>query len=155
MKRKQSLIIALVVMIGVLVVSAEVAYKTVEGLMNEAREVVSEITAEEAFEIHQQRDPHIVFLDVRTAEEVEEGHIPGATWIARGLLEFRVEGRFPDRGAQKFIVYCRRGGRSLLAAQTLIKMGYEAINVKDGFNAWRDLRFPMRRGLPAEDGVGC
>ncbi|MCD5417452.1 hypothetical protein LR021_03710 [Candidatus Bipolaricaulota bacterium] len=155
MKRKQSLIIALVVMIGVLVVSAEVTYKTVGDLMNEAREVVPEITAEEAFEIYQQRDPHIIFLDVRTAEEVEEGHIPGATWIARGLLEFRVEGRFPDRGAQKFIVYCRRGGRSLLAAQTLIKMGYEAINVKDGFNAWRDLRFPMRRGLPAEDGVGC
>ncbi|MGH7608700.1 MAG: molybdopterin-synthase adenylyltransferase MoeB [Candidatus Dormibacteria bacterium] len=77
-------------------------------------------------------------LDVREADEVAQGQIPGAHHIPRGFLELRVEGTLPDRDAP-ITVYCASGVRSLLAARTLRAMGYaKADSLRGGFNAWKD-----------------
>ncbi len=39
----------------------------------------------------------VVVLDVRERAEWDDGHIPQATWLARGFIEGRVEEAVPDK----------------------------------------------------------
>ena len=42
----------------------------------------------------------VVVLDVRERAEWEDGHIPQATWLARGFIEGRIEETVPDRNTR-------------------------------------------------------
>ena len=85
-----------------------------------------------------------IFLDVRTAKEYKKGHIPKAVFMQRGVLEFKVAKKLPDKNA-KVIVYCKVGGRGTLATDTLKKMGYtDVVNMAGGWKAW------AKAGYPAE-----
>ena len=64
------------------------------------------------------------------------GHVPGAMDIPRGLLEFKVGKKVPDKNA-KIIVYCKKGGRGCLGMCTLCQMGYKnSKNMAGGWKAW-------------------
>jgi len=77
-------------------------------------------------------------LDVREADEYEQGALPGALHIPRGFLEFQVEGRLADHEAP-IVVYCAGGSRSALAAKTLNDLGYtDVVSMTGGFNKWKD-----------------
>ncbi|HUU41750.1 MAG TPA: rhodanese-like domain-containing protein, partial [Desulfatiglandales bacterium] len=66
----------------------------------------------------------------------------GAMNIARGLLEFQIDKKVPDKDA-KIIVYCKSGGRGGLAAYTLCRMGYRNVsNMAGGWMAWKKARYP-------------
>lgn len=79
----------------------------------------------------------LVLLDVREADEVAAGHIPGALHVPRGVLELRVEGLIPDR-ARRVVICCAGGDRSALAARALEEMGYVWVeSLAGGVNAWR------------------
>lgn len=39
----------------------------------------------------------VVVLDVRERAEWDDGHIPQATWLARGFIEGRMEEAVPDK----------------------------------------------------------
>jgi rhodanese-related sulfurtransferase len=44
-----------------------------------------------------------------------------------------------DRG-QKVVIYCARGNRSALAAQTMKQMGYEDVaSMARGFHGWAEI----------------
>lgn len=73
-------------------------------------------------------------LDVREAEEWEEGHIPGAVWIPLGELPDRLHELPKDR---EIIVVCRSGGRSAKAAKFLLAAGFRAVNLRGGMLAWQ------------------
>src|SRR4051794_19147211 len=74
-----------------------------------------------------------VVLDVREPNEFEQGHLPGAINVPRGMLELRADAESPvahprltaDPDA-RLIVYCLKapGARCVLAAETLGRMGY-------------------------------
>lgn len=131
-------------------------YKTSSDLVAEAKASITGITVEQAYQdYYEGNQGDIVFLDVREVDEVEAGHIPSATWIARGLVEFKIESMFPERQEQTFVVYCKVGGRGALATQTLQLMGYTAINMDGGFDAWQEARYPVRRGAMSSSGGGC
>ena len=89
-------------------------------------------------------DEDVILLDVREAEERErDGEIPGSIHVPRGLLEFQADPESPvyNRALdpdRRIIVYCGTGGRSALAAKTLLDMGYpEVATLAGGFGAWR------------------
>ncbi len=90
-------------------------------------------------------DPDVVLVDVRETVELDrEGTIPGAVHVPRGLLEFQADPGSPiynnslDPGS-RLILYCGTGGRSALAAKTLIDMGYSDVaSLAGGFAAWRE-----------------
>ncbi|KAG0313984.1 hypothetical protein BGZ99_008446 [Dissophora globulifera] len=67
--------------------------------------------------------PHII--DVRERHEIEAtGTIPGAIPLPRGVLE-RDIGKFIKQGDPRdVVVYCAGGMRSILAAESLVRMGY-------------------------------
>lgn len=72
-------------------------------------------------------------IDVREAEEVAEGKIPGAVNIPLGLIEFRKQDL--DR-SKDYVMVCRSGGRSSRAAEYLEGQGYQVINMTGGMLAW-------------------
>ncbi|MDQ3401472.1 MAG: molybdopterin-synthase adenylyltransferase MoeB, partial [Chloroflexota bacterium] len=76
-------------------------------------------------------------LDVREADEVEQGIIPGSVHIPRGFLELRIEDAILDKDGP-VIVYCAGGTRSVLAAKTLTDLGYTDVSsLAGGFTAWK------------------
>ncbi len=76
-----------------------------------------------------------VLLDVRTAQEFGQGHIPGARNIPIQELERRVGELDPWRGQEVWLV-CRSGSRSAKASELLAKRGWNAVNVDGGTEAW-------------------
>lgn len=80
-------------------------------------------------------DLTVILLDVRTDEEYVEGHISGAILLPVEELESLAPKRIPDKGAA-YIVYCRTGNRSAIAARILIHLGYEKIYDMGGIVDW-------------------
>jgi len=113
------------------------AIKSGTELVAEAKQRIKEVTPAEAMRMREQ-DPSVVYLDVREPNEWNLGRIPGALFIARGNLESRIEATIP-RG-KKIIIYCARGNRSALAADTLQQMGYNDVaSMSQGFIGWVDV----------------
>ena len=84
-----------------------------------------------------------VLLDVRTPEEFQQGHIPGALLIPVQELETRIEelAAFRDK---ELLVYCRSGNRSLTAAKMLEQAGFTMIyNLGGGINSYSSSGYPI------------
>ena len=92
------------------------------------------ITAEEAKKLMDSEEGCII-LDVRTREEYDQGHIPGAVLIPNTEIEAKAADLLPDKG-QLILVYCRSGRRSKLAAQSLADLGYTNIREFGGILDW-------------------
>ncbi len=111
--------------------------KTYKQLMEEARQVIPEVTVDEV-KTRVERGERWALLDVREREEYREGHLDGAVSLPRGFLEMRVEEAVPDKSAP-IIAYCASGVRSLIAARTLKEMGYEnVVSMSGGYTAWKN-----------------
>lgn len=98
------------------------------------------------------RDQGWTFLDVREADEFEQGSIPGAVFIPRGNLELQVESKITKKETP-IVVYCAGGVRSAFAALSLQVMGYSTVrSMSGGFNKWKDdgLIWSAPRSLTAE-----
>lgn len=84
----------------------------------------------------------VTLVDVRTAEEYAEGHIPDALNIDVLQDDFtqKATARLPKE--RRVAVYCRSGKRSLKAAALLVKAGYKVVNLKGGWLEWTANRLP-------------
>lgn len=78
-------------------------------------------------------DETVNLIDVREAEEVALGKIPGA--IHMPLSSFTTEMNKLDKGAS-YIVICRSGNRSGMACQMMELSGFDAYNYVDGMMDW-------------------
>ena len=101
---------------------------------NDREAVYVNITAEEAKEIMDSQEGCVI-LDVRTQEEYDQGHIPGAVPIPNTEIEDRAEEELPDKD-QLILVYCRSGNRSKKAAEILVELGYTNIKEFGGIIDW-------------------
>lgn len=86
-------------------------------------------------------------IDIRTEAEYDEGFIPGAFLVQRGVLESRMEKdavweAFNHEKPKKndtIILYCNSGSRSALAALTLKMLGYTKIlSLEGGWRGWNE-----------------
>lgn len=89
-------------------------------------------------------DRSALLVDVRDAIERErDGAIPGSLHISRGLLEFKADPDSPAYEAEMqpdrhIVLYCGTGGRSALAAKTLLDMGFSDVaSLAGGYAAWK------------------
>jgi rhodanese-related sulfurtransferase len=105
---------------------------------------IQEITpAEVKQKLDQNQD--FVLLDVREDEEWAEGHLPNAIHIPRVQIPEEFEEQCSDK-QKNIVAYCARGRRSLMAAETLVKMGYTNVqSMAGGIVSWHD------QGLPIEN----
>ena len=94
-------------------------------------------------------------VDVREDLEFAADHAEGAVHIGRGVLERDVERLIPDRGAD-IVLYCGGGFRSVLAAESLQRMGYTRVcSMAGGIRAWRAAGYPMEAGGVAAPEIGA
>lgn len=89
----------------------------------------------------------LIVLDVRSADEWEEGHIPGAVHHFAGEL---AQGETPPIDpATPVAVICGSGYRSTVAASLLARRGYRhLINVAGGMEAWNDANLATNDATP-------
>lgn len=71
---------------------------TTEEMVAAAKAVVPSLTAQEVHTTLQAGE-RVVLLDVREKEEYDQGHIAQATFLPRGLLEFRIRDVVPEKSA--------------------------------------------------------
>lgn len=101
---------------------------------NDQGAIYVNITAEEAKQIMDSEEGYII-LDVRTQEEYDEGHIPGAIVISHEEIAEKAEEVLTDKD-QLILVYCRSGRRSKIAAEALVELGYTNIKEFGGISDW-------------------
>jgi molybdopterin/thiamine biosynthesis adenylyltransferase/rhodanese-related sulfurtransferase len=102
-------------------------------------QIKSRINEVDPAEVRELMSNGAVVVDVREADELASGKLPGAKHVPRGYLESRIEGAVPDR-SQHLILYCASGNRSAYAARTLVEdLGYEQVeSMRGGITLWKD-----------------
>lgn len=93
-----------------------------------------QINQEEAARIMAEETGYLL-LDVRTKEEYDAGHIPGAVNLANEDIGTETIPLLPDKG-QTLLVYCRSGRRSKEAAEKLAALGYTHVLEFGGIMSW-------------------
>lgn len=84
-------------------------------------------------------------VDVRDEGERAQGMAEGARGIVRGELEDDPTLHFPDRDAELLLI-CQSGGRSMLTAETLQRLGYRNLaSVRGGTSRWIAEGLPVSR----------
>lgn len=105
-----------------------------QDIENDQGAVYVNITAEEAKQIMDSEEGYII-LDVRTQEEYDQGHIPGAIVISHEEIAEKAEEVLTDKN-QLILVYCRSGRRSKITAEALVELGYTNIKEFGGIIDW-------------------
>lgn len=97
-------------------------------------------------------------IDVREPGEFAAGHIRQAVNMPRGVLEMQINQHPAVAGyddalqriaAEPLYLICRSGGRSALAAESLVRMGFDktkVISVNGGMQAWEEAKYPQVAG---------
>ena len=99
-----------------------------------AEQSYRQVTQEEARRMMEE-EADFILLDVRTGEEYDGGHIPGAINIANEDIGTEEIPELPDRD-QLILVYCRSGRRSKEAAEKLAALGYTRVVEFGGIMTW-------------------
>ena len=116
--------------------------KSVHTLVEEAQSKVTTLTPHEVR--IRSRKEGVLLVDLRDIRELQrDGTIPGALHVPRGMLEFWIDPgssyyRKEFDKVESVILYCNKGARSALAAQTLQSMGINAVaHMAGGFERWQ------------------
>ena len=99
-------------------------------------ESISQITVHEVSE----RGSDIQILDVRSPEEIEKGHIPGAIHIF--LPELKAKSHTLKKRVP-IAVYCDSGYRASLGTSILKPLGFDVMNVLGSWQAWKNAKYPV------------
>jgi rhodanese-related sulfurtransferase len=117
-------------------------------LLAEANAIIETVSVRDA--LAQMDDPRVLMVDVReTVERQNNGVIPGAIHAPRGFLEFIADPNGPMHNevftaGNKLLLFCATGGRSVLAAKTLMDMAFvDVAHIAGGFSAWREAGGPI------------
>lgn len=128
---KRALYLALILVLGLLILSGCTSVKTDEKTSN----TFEQITADEAKAIMDSEESYVI-LDVRTKGEYDSGHIEGAILIPDYEIGTKAESVLSDKD-ELILVYCRSGNRSKNAARELAALGYTNVKEFGGIIDWK------------------
>ena len=94
------------------------------------------VQAQEASQQAAQPDSQLsgLWIDVRTVEEFNSGHLEGAINIPHGDIGHKISAVAGDLG-QPIHLYCKSGTRAGLALEILMEMGYQDVTNEGGYEA--------------------
>lgn len=125
---------------GIIIISLAVLVGFQPG-KTDVGELPLEVNVQEAYNM---REAGAFVLDVREIDEWETVHIPNATLIPLGELEYRL-GEVPKD--QEILVVCRSGNRSATARDILIDAGFENVSsMAGGMNEWVNQSYETETG---------
>ncbi len=82
-------------------------------------------------------------IDVREDNEWQNGHLPTAMHLSKGIIERDIEKKVPDQNTT-IVVYCSGGFRCALVADSLQNMGYTHVySLATGSQGWIDAGFDL------------
>ena len=102
-----------------------------------------------------------LIVDIRSHDaRRRDGIVPGSLHIPRTVLEWRVAPDSASRNPcvgdleQRLVLLCDHGYSTVLAAATLVDLGFaSAGDVIGGFAAWRDAGLPVAAAPPSAPGL--
>ncbi|WP_020507730.1 rhodanese-like domain-containing protein [Lamprocystis purpurea] len=130
----------------------------VRGCLVDIREIMPWDLAERRHE-----NPDVMIVDVREPDEFAAMHIAGSLNVPRGILESACEWDYEETVPElvqarqrEVVVVCRSGYRSVLAANSMLLLGYENVaSLQTGLRGWNDFEQPLvdnaGRGVELED----
>ena len=112
--------------------------------LSEAQDRVRILSPEEA-----ERSSDATIIHVGLSSEFAQEHVPGASWVPRGWMEFRIQVVAPDKSAPITVTCSGSNSRQAeFAAATLLDMGYTEVAVLDGgMRAWQNSGRGVEKGL--------
>lgn len=98
-----------------------------------------------------QENPDMLIVDVREPYEFDAMHIEGSLCVPRGILESACEWDYEETEPElvrarerEVVVVCRSGYRSVLAANSMLLLGYSnVVSLKTGLRGWKDYEQPL------------
>ena len=120
MKKLMGILLSLLILAGCSAAPAASTYRQID-----QKEAMSMMETEEGY----------IILDVRTAQEFADGHIPNAVNLPVEYIGTSEPAELPQKD-QLILVYCRSGNRSKKASEKLAAMGYTNIVEFGGINTW-------------------
>lgn len=130
---KQLFLLAAVICFGVAILkfySARMAPRSSAGTQAPKSPV---LTPQEA-KARMDENGDAIVLDVRTQEEYDGGHIPGAVCLPNEDIQPGLP--LPFEKDAEILVYCRSGRRSAEAAEKLASMGFANVSDFGGIQNW-------------------
>jgi rhodanese-related sulfurtransferase len=110
-----------------------------------AEAAIELVAPSEAAQILEDRSPEVVLLDVRTAEEYSEAHVPGSVNIDFYAADFADQLDALPKDVP-YVVYCRSGNRSGTTMDIMQDLGFtEVWDVDGGIIAWSQAGLPLGR----------
>ena len=134
-------------------VRGRAAMKTYAELLDDAARRVRQIMPWDLAE-RLAREPRPIVVDVREPAEYAGCRIRGAISVPRGVLEAACSWDYDDTvpalaaGRERAaVVVCRSGHRSLLAADTMLQLGFaDVASLATGIRGWNDAEQPLVDG---------
>ena len=128
--------------------------RTLDDLLADAEQRIARLSPVDALEAMQ---AGALLIDIRSeSDRARDGIVPGSVHIPRTVLEWRTDldsaWRNPYLGGldEQLILLCDHGYSTILAAATLVELGYvDAGHVIGGFAAWREAGLPTATAPPA------
>jgi glyoxylase-like metal-dependent hydrolase (beta-lactamase superfamily II)/rhodanese-related sulfurtransferase len=92
------------------------------------------------------KDPAVKLLDVRSSLEFNEAHIKDSVNIPIDMISAKLNEI--GQSGQSYIILCRTGNRSPMAADMLIQSGVSSVKVMDGgITKWQKGKLPIVKGV--------
>jgi rhodanese-related sulfurtransferase len=113
--------------------------KTFHELCEESKKNVKYCSVNDVKKMLEDREngkDNLLLFDIREDNEFDKGRIKGSLHLGKGIIERDIH-HYTDDYNQKIILYCGGGYRSVLAAESLQKMGYKnVISMDGGWKGW-------------------
>jgi rhodanese-related sulfurtransferase len=116
--------------------------KTLMDFVKAAKSRIKEIDIEQVTELQSQG---YGLLDVREYEEYEQGTLPGAINIPRGVIEALCDPSYPSHKKEMldrdhpWLILCATSGRAAMVTDVMQQMGFKnVLNIVGGLAAWKE-----------------
>ena len=145
MKRNHTILFVLAIAISLISCNKKQEFKTADDMVKAALKTVKVMSVDE-LDALMNGDGDVIYTLIDVRQEIEHyyGYIPGSVVLPRGSLEFNIAdqafwdhtGLYMPEKEEVIIVYCKKGPRGILAAESLTKLGYTNVYALDG--GWKN-----------------
>lgn len=107
----------------------------------QAKQTSTNASVQKIYELVHEQGVRVTFIDLRTVQEYNEGHIRGAVSLPVSDPEFsqKIAGLSTGR---TYVIYCYSDGRSRHAKRLMAGAGLSVIRMNGGIEAWQRAGYP-------------